>query len=605
MKFKDINLPDVVLRALEKNKYENLTPIQEGVIPSVQEGLDILGCSQTGSGKTGAFLIPVLAKLAEDDEAKAIVITPTRELAVQIMDNVKNFCEKPINKALLIGGASIREQLLLIQKKPRFIVGTPGRINDFLESKRLNINDFGILVLDEMDRMLDMGFSVQIDRIIENLPEKKQTMLFSATISKKVEKTTAKYLVDPVIVKIGESNKVAKNVSQEIIKVDDNKKFDVLLEKLKGNTLFTLIFVKTKFGTERLAAKLEKENIMSKAIHGDLRQSRRAKIIREFREKKFNVLVATDVAARGLDIHHIDTVINYDLPQSPEDYIHRIGRCSRGLEAAGVSISFCNRDDEKKLKAIQSLISIGEYDEDLCTPNKKSRNSRPRNRSFEKPRGRNFERSRDRNFEDSKNENFEKPLEKDFGEPRKKRFERSRSDNFDKPRGRGFGKSRDRNFGESRGRDFEKPRNKRFERSNRTDSEGSRSENFDKPRDRNFEKPRGRNFGESRDRNFEKPRDKKFGESRGRNFEKSRSRDFGESRGRDFEKSRSDDRGNRFKKDRRENSFRSGEKRDRSGSGYNIEGLMSADATRHSIKRKGAYFISKDSNNRRKKIGLK
>ncbi len=391
MKFKEINLPETILTALEKNKYENLTPIQEAVIPAIQDNLDVLGCSQTGSGKTGAFLIPILSKLVEDASKKAIIVAPTRELAMQIMDSVKIFCEndKSINKALIIGGSSIREQLLSIQKNPRLIIGTPGRINDFLDSGRLKINDFSILVLDEMDRMLDMGFSIQIDEIVKNLPKQRQNMLFSATISKKIEATTQKYLRDPIIVKIGEQNKASANVSQEIIKVKETEKFNILIQKLKGNTLFTLVFVKTKFSTEKLAKKLEKENIMAKAIHGDLKQSKRARIIKEFREKKFNVLVATDIAARGLDIHHIDTVINYDLPQSPEDYIHRIGRCSRGLEVCGTSISFCNEQDEEKLRAIKSLMATGDYEENAGftkNKNKKRNDRRIRNKSHNRHR---------------------------------------------------------------------------------------------------------------------------------------------------------------------------------------------------------------------------
>lgn len=367
MKFSELGLPEKILNSLAKIEYENLTPIQEQIIPSIQEGRDVLGCSQTGSGKTGAFLVPILSKLIEDKKRKAIVVAPTRELAMQIMDNAKLFLnkDKDINKALIIGGASIRDQLLSIKNDPRLIIGTPGRINDFLDSGKLVIGDFDILVLDEMDRMLDMGFSVQIDEITKRIAKKRQTMLFSATISKKIEKVTEKYLKDPVVIKIGDTNQPSVNISQEIINAENDEKFAILLEKLRENTTFTLVFVKTKHSTEKIADKLDRENIMAKAIHGDLKQNKRAKIIQDFRDKKFNVLVATDVAARGLDIHHIDTVINYDLPQSPEDYIHRIGRCSRGMEVKGTSISFCCRNEKKLLEAIRSLIKNGEYSEDI------------------------------------------------------------------------------------------------------------------------------------------------------------------------------------------------------------------------------------------------
>ena len=421
-KFNEIGLPEKLIAALEKNKYETLTPIQEEIIPAIQAGKDVLGCSQTGSGKTGAFLIPIVAKLIENKNKKAIVVAPTRELAMQIMDNAKLFTDKNVNKALVIGGASIREQIVSIRAKPRLIVGTPGRINDFLESGKLDLSEFDTLVLDEMDRMLDMGFSVQIDEILKNISKERQTMLFSATISKKIEKVTSKYLTNPVVVKVGETNQPSANITQEIIEVEDNAKFPTLLEKLKGqNTIFSIVFVKTKYGAEKLAAKLDKEDVLAQPIHGDMKQSKRARIIREYREKKFNVLVATDVAARGLDIHHIDTVVNYDLPQSPEDYIHRIGRCSRGLDVKGCSISFCSREDKSKLRAIRSLIETDDYDEADTgfTKNKsgsrrqssskrgdgfgKSRGSRPRNRSNNND---GFE-SRQRDRKDRDNSRFE------------------------------------------------------------------------------------------------------------------------------------------------------------------------------------------------------
>lgn len=411
MKFEELKIVDSVLEILKENNYIELTPIQEKVIPFIENGSDIIGCSQTGSGKTFAFLLPILSKLIENKQKKAIVVSPTRELAIQIMENVKLLTQniKKFRKALLIGGASIREQLVAVNSLPQIIVGTPGRINDFLESGRLKIHDFSMVVLDEMDRMLDMGFSTQIDKIIENIKCKRQTMLFSATMSKKIEKVAEKYLNNPKIVKIGEVNSVAKNVSEEIIEVENNKKFDVLLEKLRENTIFCLIFVKTKLYAEKLAEKLDKANILVKAIHGDIKQSKRAKIIEDFKNKKFNVLVATDVVARGLDIHHIDSVINYDLPQSPEDYIHRIGRCSRGLNSVGKSITFCSSADRKKLEAIQSLLKNGDYDDkDLgYTKTKNKPNSqKPKQKNIKKENMK--ENITKKSKKDNKNKNVKK-----------------------------------------------------------------------------------------------------------------------------------------------------------------------------------------------------
>lgn len=554
MKFKEIKLPQTILSALEKNKYEDLTPVQEAVIPAVQDGLDVLGCSQTGSGKTGAFLIPILSKLIENESKKAIIVAPTRELAMQIMDNVKVFCEndKSINRALLIGGAPIRDQLLSIQRKPKLIVGTPGRINDFLDSGKLKIDDFDILVLDEMDRMLDMGFSIQIDEIIKRLPKVKQTMLFSATISKKIEVITQKYLREPLIVKIGEQNKAATNVSQEIINVKDSEKFSRLLEKLKENTLFTLVFVRTKFGTEKLATKLEKENIMARAIHGDLRQSKRARIIKDFREKKFNVLVATDVAARGLDIHHIDTVINYDLPESPEDYIHRIGRCSRGLEACGTSISFCGENDGDKLRAIKSLMSTGDYEE---------------NRSF---------RKQDKNKKRHKNGN-DRNLEKEILSEYK-----STEEPKDKEEKRGRFKNLKKIFSIRRGGKFSdrKPSfDRNSDRKSSSDRNSDRKPSFDKNSDRKSSSDRNSDRKPSYGKKFQSDR----------KFSSDKTGDFSKSSGKKFSSDRKSFSNKPFSKNR---------KRD-GGSGYDIEGLMPNKS--FSGKRLGSYFVSNEVSGRRKK----
>lgn len=374
-KFNEVGLVSKILPAIEKINYENLTPIQEVVIPAILNGKDILACSQTGSGKTGAFLIPLLSKMIENKNKKVLIITPTRELAEQILAvaNSLSIKDSGIKKALLIGGKSLALQLKSILENPQLIIGTPGRINDFLDSSNLSLEGFDSIVLDEMDRMLDMGFSIQINNILKSVTENRQTMLFSATVSKKIEKTTAKYLKNPVVVKIGEENHPSQNVSQEIINIENSGKFDALLQKLDDPEKFYLIFVAVKRNVERIAKKLISLGIKAEFLHGDIKQSKRSKVIQRFRDKKFNVLVASDVAARGLDINHIDVVINYDLPQSPEDYIHRIGRCSRGLDQKGTSISFCANCDKKRLEAIKSLIESGEYEEEIRPEGRKKR----------------------------------------------------------------------------------------------------------------------------------------------------------------------------------------------------------------------------------------
>lgn len=393
MKFNDIALSQKILDSLKKIKYESLTPIQEAVIPNVMEGKDVLGCSQTGSGKTGAFLIPILSKLLESKTDFAIIVAPTRELAMQIFTASNEFSDncKEIKKTLLIGGSPMGKQLIELKNKPRLVIGTPGRINDHLKHGKLRLENFSTFVLDEMDRMLDMGFSVQINEILEFLPKERQVLLFSATMSKKIELLTKKYQRDPIVIKVGETNQPSINIKQEILNIEDRDKFKTLLEKVRCNTTkFALVFVKTKDKVDLLQEQLFSEGLLVEGIHGGLRQAKREKIIRNYRSKKFNVLIATDVAARGLDIHHIDTVINYDLPDSPEDYIHRIGRCSRGIDITGLAISFISKRDVDKWFAIKSLIKDGDYEEpqffkkkDFKKDSKKIPNKKFKNKHFE------------------------------------------------------------------------------------------------------------------------------------------------------------------------------------------------------------------------------
>lgn len=377
--FNGFGLPPKLLQALARIQFTEPTPIQAKAIPLALEGRDILGSAQTGTGKTGAFGIPIIAKLMENPDAAALVLTPTRELATQVMATLQQLIPVPnIKSALLIGGEAMPKQFRQLQAHPRLIVGTPGRINDHLQRGSVKLGNVRYLVLDETDRMLDMGFGVQIDRILTHVPAERQTMLFSATLPPGIVKLSSKYLNNPERVSVGSTTAAAPNIRQELIQTSDADKGAQLLKVLAETKGSIIIFVKTKYGTEKLADRLAKQNYRTDAIHGDLRQSRRDRVIQGFRDKKFQVLVATDIAARGLDVPHIETVINYDLPQCPEDFIHRIGRTARA-GSAGQAISFVTPADRQKWGAIHKLMN----------PNAPSpvANDRPRqDRSKGKPR---------------------------------------------------------------------------------------------------------------------------------------------------------------------------------------------------------------------------
>jgi ATP-dependent RNA helicase DeaD len=359
--FSKFGLPEKLLQNLNRMQFTSPTPIQSEAIPFAMAGRDILGSAQTGTGKTGAFGIPLIAKLMEDEFATALVMTPTRELASQVLAALQQMIPvQNIKAALLIGGDAMPKQFRQLQMKPRLIVGTPGRINDHLERGTLKLNKTKFLVLDETDRMLDMGFGIQIDTILKHVPENgRQTMLFSATLPAGIVKISSKYLNNPQRISVGSTTTPAAKIKQEQVNTSESDKYQQLLVQLGNRTGSVIIFVKTKFGADRLADRLARAEHPATAIHGDLKQSRRERVIQDFRNKKHRILVATDVAARGLDIPHIEHVINYDLPQCPEDYIHRIGRTARA-GAEGEACNLLTPGDNAKWRAIQRLINPGE-----------------------------------------------------------------------------------------------------------------------------------------------------------------------------------------------------------------------------------------------------
>ena len=356
--FSKYNLNEVLNKSLKSINFTTPTPIQEKSIPLILQGKDILGSAQTGTGKTAAFCIPILELLMKSPRGSLLVMIPTRELAKQVLDVINSLLgfKSSINTATLIGGESMSKQLSQLKKRPRIYVGTPGRINDHLQRGSLNLHDAKYLVLDETDRMLDMGFEVQINKIIKYLPVSKQVLMFSATIPNNILKLSSKYLNDPVRISVGESNTVAKNIKQEIIELKSDEKLDELINQITNRNGSILIFVKTKYGTEKLSKALSRSKIKSFPLHGGLRQSKRNTIMKNFRDMKFRILIATDVAARGIDVPHIEHVINYDLPQMAEDFIHRIGRTARA-GSKGIALSFVTKGDFAKWKEIQKILN--------------------------------------------------------------------------------------------------------------------------------------------------------------------------------------------------------------------------------------------------------
>lgn len=356
--FQSMGLPEALNHTLQHMQFNNPTPIQAEAIPLALEGRDILGSAQTGTGKTGAFGIPLVAKLINDPYSAALVITPTRELASQVMNHLKSMLgqKSTIKHALLIGGESISKQFQQLRGRPRLVVGTPGRINDHLQRGTLHLKHTNFLVLDETDRMLDMGFTIQIEHILQFLAPQRQTLLFSATMPKNIVRMAEKYLDNPAHIAVSSTSALASNIQQENIYVTEAEKYTSLVTQLHAREGSAIIFIETKHAADKMAIRLLKEGYDAQAIHGNLHQNKRERVMSDFRAKKYRILVATNVAARGLDIPHIQHVINYDLPKCPEEYVHRIGRTARA-GAAGFALNLITPADKSKWNAIDRILN--------------------------------------------------------------------------------------------------------------------------------------------------------------------------------------------------------------------------------------------------------
>jgi ATP-dependent RNA helicase RhlE len=365
MQFKELNVIAPILKALSDENYIKPTPIQEEAIPLILSGRDLIGCAQTGTGKTAAFAIPTLQLLSEEriqrsarKNIRALIITPTRELALQIHES---FCTygryTDLKCCAIFGGVSQKPQEELLRKGVDILVATPGRLVDLINQKFVSLEHIKIFILDEADRMLDMGFIHDIKKVIAKTPKVKQMLLFSATMPPEIAEMADSLLVNPAKVEVTPVSSTVNTIQQSVYFVDKENKRDLLQHILKDKTITSLlVFTRTKHGADRVVKKLIKDKVTAQAIHGDKSQNARQLALNNFKNGTLRVLVATDIAARGIDIDELSHVVNFDLPNVPETYVHRIGRTGRsGL--SGVAISFCDFEEKKLLADIEKLIA--------------------------------------------------------------------------------------------------------------------------------------------------------------------------------------------------------------------------------------------------------
>jgi ATP-dependent RNA helicase RhlE len=363
MTFETLGLAPALLRALADQGYTEPTPIQAAAIPVALDGRDLLAGAQTGTGKTAAFALPLLDRLyitaprpSQPKTPRALVLTPTRELAAQVHESVRAYGRHlGARSTTIFGGVGMQPQIDALRRGVDILVATPGRLIDHIERRSVNLSAIEVLVLDEADRMLDMGFLPAIRRILGTLPKKRRTWLFSATFAPEIKALASAFMHDPVEIQVAKPNSVAATVTHRVHPVDAAKKRDLLLHLLENDARQTLVFGRTKHGADKLAKTLLKSGLRVAAIHGDKSQSQRTRALADFKNGKIAVLVATDIAARGLDIDQLPMVINYELPMVAEDYVHRIGRTGRA-GAEGLAISLVSREEETRLRDIRRLL---------------------------------------------------------------------------------------------------------------------------------------------------------------------------------------------------------------------------------------------------------
>jgi ATP-dependent RNA helicase RhlE len=507
MLFKDLSLIEPLLRALETEGYESPTPIQEQAIPPVLQGRDLLGCAQTGTGKTAAFALPILQKLHEERTSSAqgrkirtLILTPTRELAIQIGESFTAYGRHTNVKNLVIfGGVSQHSQVQALQRGVEVLIATPGRLLDLMNQGYVNLRDISIFVLDEADRMLDMGFIHDVKKIITKLPTKRQTLFFSATMPSEISGLAGSILTDPIKVAVTPISSTAEKVKQAVYFVEKQDKRHLLTHLLQDKTIKSaLVFTRTKHGANKVAADLLKSSIGAEAIHGNKSQNARQAALSGFKNGRVRVLVATDIAARGIDIDDLSHVINFDLPNIPETYVHRIGRTGRA-GASGIALSFCDGEELAYLKDIQKLtgqlvpvVEDHPFPADLSAPSltqpAQQRQQRPAQRQSQ-PQRKPQREQRPQRDEQRPSRDEQRP-QRD-GQRSGQRQEQRSTSNEQRPQ-------RDRN--ERPQRDEQRPQRDRDERSTRDEQRPQRQEQCSSNNNQ-----RGAN-NEQRERNFSNDR---------------------------------------------------------------------------------------------------
>lgn len=361
MKFKNLNIISPIIEAIDLAGYKEATEIQQKAIPVILGRNDIIGCAQTGTGKTASFAIPMLQLLEQQPITKkcirALVLVPTRELAIQVATNFETYSKKlPLKHLAIFGGVSQEAQINKLKKNIDILIATPGRLLDLIATKHVSLSNIEILVLDEADRMLDMGFAKDVKKVLSTIPIKRQTLFFSATMPPEIRKLAQSMVNNPVEINVAPVSSTAQTIQQSAYFVERDEKFNLLLTILDDSKIQRLlVFTRTKYGADKLTKKLQKSGIFAAAIHGNKSQNARQKALNDFKNNTIQVLIATDIAARGIDIDELSHVVNYELPNIPETYVHRIGRTGRaGMQ--GVAISFCEQEERKDFKNIQKLI---------------------------------------------------------------------------------------------------------------------------------------------------------------------------------------------------------------------------------------------------------
>jgi ATP-dependent RNA helicase RhlE len=426
LSFNGLGIAEKLLETINQMGLSQPTPIQFKSIPVAIEGKDIIGVAQTGTGKTLAFAIPMIQRLALY-KGKGLVLLPTRELALQVDESMRAFgASIGLRTAVIIGGESINRQREMVRRNPHVLIATPGRMNDFIQRGWINLSDVKVLVLDEADMMLDMGFAPQIETIIRKIPKERQTMLFSATMPKEIIKLAANHMAEPISVEVAPSGQTAAGINQEIFIIHKDARLGQLEKLLQGSTGSVLIFCRTKRGVKKLTEQVEMMGHRAAEIHSNRSLEQRRKALSGFKSRKYRVLVATDIAARGIDVKDIELVINFDLPEDPGDYVHRIGRTGRAGKT-GKAISFAMPDQIRDVRAIERLIKktipltkLAEYNElssYSSAPSYRSRN-RGSSRPYNKPNDRAGFSERKFNKPFRSNDRFEARGSKKFGADR-------------------------------------------------------------------------------------------------------------------------------------------------------------------------------------------